>query len=115
MEVIIKNELRPNFIVKNTPRGNFIGKDNSNIPNKILFIKNIGPQGIAGAAASQYDFEQVSPLTTWTINHNLNKVNVDTTVFSTGGVEIEANVININSNMVQVNFNTPTSGRAICQ
>ena len=59
----------------------------------------------------EYVFYQNSPAIQWIINHGLGyKPNV--AVYTTGGVEIEVEVIHTNNNQVVINFTLPTAGFA---
>lgn len=59
----------------------------------------------------EYVFYKNSPAMQWIINHGLGyKPNV--AVYTTGGVEIEAEVIHTNNNQVVINFTLPTAGFA---
>lgn len=56
---------------------------------------------------SQYNF--LSPLSQWVVNHNRNR-NVGIQVFTVGGLEILAEIQNLNLNQAIVNFDSPQSG-----
>jgi hypothetical protein len=61
--------------------------------------------------AKSFNFEQVTPSATWTINHNLGyKPAID--LFSVGSQEIDGSVVHTSSNQVVVTFNVPTAGFA---
>lgn len=66
-----------------------------------------------GSASQTYIHQQSSAASIWTIAHNLGR-NPIVRVFSVGGQEIEADIININLNVVQINFVVPVVGSAIC-
>lgn len=59
-------------------------------------------------------FVQSSPLSTWVINHNFGQ-NADVSVFTTGGVQILAEVVQTSVNQVEIRFDTPTAGYAVLQ
>jgi len=68
-----------------------------------------GPQGPAGGAA--FVFEQVSPATTWTINHNLGyKPSVE--LLDTGSQEIDGDVAHPSANQTVVTLNPASAGLA---
>lgn len=69
-----------------------------------------GPVGPAGTA-NAFAFSQGAPALTWTINHNRGS-NQTCTLYSVGGVEIEADVINTSVNQIIVTFAVPTAGTA---
>lgn len=60
-----------------------------------------------------YIHTQSSPSTIWTVNHNLGYI-PQTTLFTTGGVEFEAEVVNISENQVQVLLVVSIAGTARC-
>ena len=64
-----------------------------------------------GGGATVQQFNQASPLATWTINHNLGRTPI-VQVFSVGGMELLADVINPTANQTQVRFASPTAGYA---
>ena len=78
-----------------------------------LKIASPGPQGAKGDAGdlTAYIHTQGSAATTWTINHNRG-YKPAVTIFSAGGLEIEAEVVHVSNNQVQVLFVTATAGSA---
>lgn len=64
----------------------------------------------SGVQVSQYNF--LSPLSQWVVNHNRNR-NVVIQVFTVGGLEILAEIQNLNLNQAIVNFDSPQSGYAL--
>lgn len=72
-----------------------------------------GAKGVAGEGAEIYTHSQVSPLPTWTVNHNLGYYPSSVLVKTVGGVEILADVVHLNTNQVQIEFAVPTSGTAV--
>lgn len=70
---------------------------------------NIPGDGVADAS---YEFTQTTPVSEWVINHNLGR-HVATDVYSTGGVQVFAEVINVTLNQTVVRFDSPQSGYAI--
>ncbi len=70
----------------------------------------IGPVGPAGTA-NAYDFVQAAPSLTWTINHNRGAYQA-VTLYSVGGVEMEADVLHTSINQVIVQFAVATAGTA---
>ena len=73
-------------------------------------VQVVGAQGPAGDGVS-YVHTQSSPASTWTINHNLG-LKPSTTVFDTGGNEVEADVQNVSLNQTVINFITAVAGSA---
>ena len=73
-----------------------------------------GPAGVAGAAGpgSIAPFNFLTPATTWTINHNQGR-RVLVGLFSVGGLEMYAEVLQVSINQVLVTFDSPTAGYAI--
>jgi hypothetical protein len=62
--------------------------------------------------AEGYIHTQSSAAPVWTINHNLGR-RVSVSVFTTGGVEMLAQVTTISTNQVQVSFDGPFAGYAV--
>lgn len=58
-----------------------------------------------------FAFEQTTPATTWTINHNLGRRPV-TELFTVGGVEFEAQITHTSINQCIVTLTTPLAGSA---
>jgi hypothetical protein len=56
-------------------------------------------------------FYFTTPASPWVINHNLSYV-PSVKVYSMGGAEVDADVLNMNQNQVQINFVTPSTGFA---
>lgn len=79
-------------------------------PRELIVL--IGPKGAAGEAASLFEFVQSSPLTSWTVNHNLGRY-PDVTVLSVGGAEVEASITSTSINQTIIQFTTPFAGRAL--
>ena len=85
--------------------------------NKIVVGR---PQGLPGADGSglspKYTHTQVSPATTWIVNHNLG-FKPSTTVLSVGGVDITASVqiIHISNNQIQILANPAVAGSAVVE
>lgn len=72
-----------------------------------------GPSGPPGAGGEHLDFTQAVASDTWTIAHNFGwRPNVQ--VLTTGGQEMLAEVLHLDDNVVQVLFDTPRAGSAIC-
>lgn len=70
-----------------------------------------GPSGAAGPG-SIAPFNFLTPATTWTINHNQGR-RVLVGLFSVGGLEMYAEVLQVSINQVLVTFDSPTAGYAI--
>ena len=73
-----------------------------------------GPQGIqgpAGASGNSYDHTQASPAAVWTVNHNLGYM-PDVSVFTSGGLEVEAEILHLSSNQTQITMLVPMAGFA---
>ena len=71
-----------------------------------------GPPGPPGPGATFYDHDQISPSTEWVVNHNLGRL-VSVTVLSPGGVEVEAEVVQVSVNQTRVFFNLPQTGKTL--
>lgn len=70
-----------------------------------------GPAGASGAPIPPIQF--LTPIATWVINHNLGRRPL-VGVFTVGGVEMMAEIIHVSLNQVQVFFDNPTAGYAVC-
>ena len=71
----------------------------------------VGPQGPQGPVGAGYDFNQTTPSSTWTINHNLGyKPSVD--VYDSGSQEVDADVSHPTANQTVIVFSVPLSGFA---
>ncbi len=70
-----------------------------------------GPAGASGPG-SIAPFNFLTPATTWTINHNQGR-RVLVGLFSVGGLEMYAEVLQVSINQVLVTFDSPTAGYAI--
>lgn len=72
-----------------------------------------GPQGPPGDSVIDIvEFTQASPTDSWLINHNFGRLPINVTIYSVGGQEVEADVLNLNSNQTQINFAIPFAGSA---
>ncbi len=73
----------------------------------------VGPQGPPGPGGSgaTYIFNQGSPTTTWTINHNLNKY-PSITVVDSGGTTVVGSYTYNNANTIVLTFTVAFGGRA---
>lgn len=67
-------------------------------------------QGSGSSSTQQYNF--LSPLSVWLINHNSGR-NVNAEAFTLGGSKVYADVVNLNPNQVQITFDLPQSGYAL--
>ena len=71
-----------------------------------------GPPGEPGAPGTPaYIHTQLSPLTTWTINHNRG-AEPSVTVLSVGGTEVLTEVVHTSPNQTLILFAAPASGTA---
>lgn len=71
-----------------------------------------GGVSIERSSGASYLHTQASPLSTWTVNHNLNTDRPSVSVCSVGGIELDAQVVHISPNQALVSFNVPTAGTA---
>lgn len=67
---------------------------------------------VSAPAGSRYEHTQASAITTWVVNHNLNR-NVQAEVYTTGGALIIAEIITITSNQIEVRFDTAQAGYCV--
>lgn len=73
-----------------------------------------GPPGeVIGASQFYYEFQQLTPLQTWIVNHNLgNRPNI--AVYTVGGMQVIAEVQHSSTNQARIYFDQPIAGFAIC-
>lgn len=93
---------------------------------RIVGVEGVGPRGQKGddgdpgppgppgpAGDGTFEHEQLTPDTSWVINHNLGfRPNID--VFTDTGVPIDAVIIHHTLNQAEVQLLTPRIGRAVC-
>jgi hypothetical protein len=92
--------------------GTVLVLESPNSPDVTVDLVGIqGPKGNDGIDASHYDFIQNSPSLLWTVNHNKG-YKPAVSVFSVGGVEVEAQITHTSLNQTQIGFNIPTAGSA---
>lgn len=82
----------------------------------VLMSGEQGPPGRDGASVGGafYQHTQLSPASAiWTVNHNFGRyANVD--VYSPGGMRLLVDVLQVSINQVQILFDGPATGFAIC-
>jgi hypothetical protein len=79
---------------------------------QVRIIRSAAPLSAINTGGSGYEFIQSSAAATWTINHNLGR-NPVVSILSTGGIEVEAEVMHISPNQTVVNFASPFAGKAM--
>lgn len=67
-----------------------------------------------GSLVLYFEHIQSAAAAVWTVAHNLGRRPV-VQVFSAGGVEVWAGVHHLNPNTLQISFQTPQTGTAVCQ
>jgi|SRR5271165_1748867 len=72
-----------------------------------------GTPGIPGPPGASYLFTQNSPVTLWTVNHNLGFV-PSVTLYTTGGQEMDAEIVHVSNNQCLVYFISAQAGTARC-
>jgi hypothetical protein len=70
-----------------------------------------GPPGPPGPSGAGFDFTQVSPVTVWTINHNLG-YRPSVQVFNVGGLEVLGEIQHTSNNQTIITFNIAMAGTA---
>lgn len=78
-------------------------------------LKVTNETGVAGNPRIETDaliHTEASPVTPWTINHNLGR-RVNVGVYTAGGVEVLAEVLQVSDNQATVTFDEPTAGYAV--
>lgn len=68
--------------------------------------------GISSGGAAAYEHTQSVAVSEWIVNHNLGAERPLVSVYSVGGVEVDANVVDLPPNQVRIFFNSPTAGTA---
>lgn len=63
-------------------------------------------------ARKEYTHTQAVASNSWNINHNLDFFPL-VDIFSVGGIKIDAQIVHVDNNNVQINFNSVFSGYAI--
>jgi hypothetical protein len=85
-----------------------------------IIVTAPGPQGPAGSSGVSaddivplvsYRHTQNAPLTTWTVNHNLNFY-PNVTVFNSAGSQVEGTVTHANETSLTITFSSAVSGKA---
>lgn len=72
----------------------------------------VGPQGPPGPpGGGSYQHTQSTPASTWVVNHNLG-FRPDVTVFSPGGIEVEAEIAHISTTQTEIRFSAAATGSA---
>ena len=70
-----------------------------------------GPAGSSGGASATYVYQQVSPSTSWVVNHNLGfKPSVE--LLDAGSQEIEGDVFHASVNQAIITMSPATAGKA---
>lgn len=98
--VVLRNGAQPQMIVGAGTRTRVV-------------VSYRGVPGRDGAALGSYVHVQNSASATWTVNHNLGRFPGSVRVLSPGGVEVEAEVLDISSSQLSIRFAAPAAGRAI--
>jgi hypothetical protein len=71
--------------------------------NVVVTVSGEGPRGATTAALDHLAFNQNTPSSLWTIQHNLGKF-PSVTVFDSAKTQIEGDVTHINNNELTINF-----------
>lgn len=82
-------------------------------PEPIIIVGPPGPEGPPGPPGLYYYHDQSTASDVWTINHNFDAATA-CRVFTVGGKEMLAEVLNVSTNQIQVFFDSPTAGYAVC-
>jgi hypothetical protein len=82
-------------------------------PTVVLLLPYLALSGGGGGGGGNYQHTQAGAATTWVVNHNLGfRPNVQ--VLTAGGAEMLAEVLHTSVNQVQVFFDDPRAGLAVC-
>lgn len=72
----------------------------------------VGPQGPPGPpGGGSYQHTQSTPASTWVVNHNLG-FRPDVSVFSPGGIEVEAEIAHVSTTQTEIRFSAAATGSA---
>lgn len=66
-----------------------------------------------GGESRYFIFQQMTAATIWDVAHNFGRI-PQVRVFTIGGQEIEADILNISNNVVRITLTMPMAGTAIC-
>jgi hypothetical protein len=81
---------------------------------QVVAVGMQGPAGVSGSSSgASYTHSQSSASASWTVAHNLGFRPV-VAVYTTGGVEMEADVRHQSANVLTINFASAQSGYARC-
>lgn len=75
-------------------------------------VGEMGPPGPAGTLEGTFD-EAFPEALAWTVNHNLGRYPL-VGVLTTGGAEVDADILHISANQLAVYFAVPFGGRIRC-
>ena len=81
--------------------------------NNVIAVVQQGLKGAPPTPTERYIHTQSSPAMVWTINHNFGYQPASVTIKSTGGVQVQAQIIHTTVNQTQIYFNTDFAGTAI--
>ncbi|MGQ0622670.1 MAG: hypothetical protein ACT4QA_22650 [Panacagrimonas sp.] len=76
-----------------------------------VYLGGQGPPGPAGVAETYLHTQSIAS-TAWTINHNRGAIPGSVTVYSVGGMEVNADVIHTSNNQTSILFSSPYAGFA---
>lgn len=75
---------------------------------ELLTVGAQGPQGVT----TFHNHSQAVASALWTVNHNLGRIPVAVRIKTLGGVEIEADVIDVSANQLTIAFKQSQAGSA---
>lgn len=79
---------------------------------RIIEVIIQGPQGPTGPPGIPYEHTQLSPVSTWDVQHNLG-AHQNVTLLDDDGVEYFARILQDTPNHLFVFHNSPRSGKAV--
>ncbi len=79
-----------------------------------VVVRAQGPTGASGGSASAYLHDQTVAASTWNVTHGLG-YRPAVELLDAGGSEIDAQVVHLNTNQLQVFLTVPIAGQARCQ
>ncbi len=77
-------------------------------------VSGVGVKGDSAVGGLRYTHTQASPLDVWVVNHNFG-YRPDITVFSAGGLKVDAEILHTSLNQATVTFDIPYVGTALCE
>ena len=91
--------------------GGLEGLDTAAKANLVTAINELAARGSGSSSGVAYTHLQSVAAAVWTLNHNLG-FRPSVSILDTGGNEVEADVVHMNSNQLVIRFAIPLAGLA---